>query len=677
MIGGYENVIALPSMGVFDTSMMQADIAAAREQYNQARDDYKEFIKTYGDFYSPIAADNEDYYNMTKGAAQNLINQYGGNLLRSAEGRAAISRLIAETNTAALGQIKANAANYQQYLQNIQKAKMDGTYSKALEDMELAELGLDPNSWRTIDPKTGQTREWNRLGPSKYQDLNQLTSHFVDALQPTDLGRVAGKRFTNWFGISDEQLDNAFPAIYSSLAQTNNGRLFINQAQQKAMALKPDATPEELQQLTMQILKSDVRSANQEKLAKRQVIDEEGKALFEASEARKIANIRANSSRGSKSPTQSVGFSAMTAFNSGMKYAQAQARVTDKQKVESLASGFDYINKYLLSQGAKAHIWIDGKKIDYKEAKRLSDYYSKYGDYETNEKSKQQLIRNGVLDKDGNFTSKFATKYEFIRRLKCGDLVPDKNGAYTISANQNKTAGEYNQYTLPVTTSAQAQTLMSLMTGSDKPSTYDPTLGSTWNVNLGAGGWNFTNRRMSQVAGFSRESKATQKFREYLIGNRIVAHAPDASSITSYGKIPNVINRGSQDFDVSGQFMIRMSDILPFFKQMHYSEAQQKQFLKSMGMAITDRTGKTVGEKQVKWYDETDANKFSYKSLRAEMPENQQYVIVDLTRTIPNQGYTDAMIDAEYAKNAYTGGNAYKDREDDQIQSLISSGLLQ
>ena len=50
MIYGQDEPVALPVMDLYDTGMMQMYVNAARDQYLQARDDQKEFLKTYGDF---------------------------------------------------------------------------------------------------------------------------------------------------------------------------------------------------------------------------------------------------------------------------------------------------------------------------------------------------------------------------------------------------------------------------------------------------------------------------------------------------------------------------------------------------------------------------------------------------------------------------------------------------
>lgn len=54
MIYGQDEPMLFPVADLYDSGMMQMYINAAKEQYNQNREDMKEFMKTYGDFMSPL-----------------------------------------------------------------------------------------------------------------------------------------------------------------------------------------------------------------------------------------------------------------------------------------------------------------------------------------------------------------------------------------------------------------------------------------------------------------------------------------------------------------------------------------------------------------------------------------------------------------------------------------------
>lgn len=96
----YDEPVAVPIIDLLDSNMMSQYISAAREQYNQAVQDQKEFAKEFGELYSPSYDLNKAYYDQTKGRVNKAIDylyQNGIDPLRSAEGRAYIQKIIRET----------------------------------------------------------------------------------------------------------------------------------------------------------------------------------------------------------------------------------------------------------------------------------------------------------------------------------------------------------------------------------------------------------------------------------------------------------------------------------------------------------------------------------------------------------------------------------------------------
>ena len=64
----YDEPVAVPIIDLLDSSMMSQYISAAREQYNQAVQDQKEFAKEFGELYGPNANVNKEFYDITRGA---------------------------------------------------------------------------------------------------------------------------------------------------------------------------------------------------------------------------------------------------------------------------------------------------------------------------------------------------------------------------------------------------------------------------------------------------------------------------------------------------------------------------------------------------------------------------------------------------------------------------------
>ena len=97
MIGMYDEPVAVPIIDLLDSSMMSQYISAAREQYNQAVQDQKEFAKEFGELYGPNANINKQFYDYTRGAVNkdlDYLYQNGIDPLRSAEGERIQQRLL-------------------------------------------------------------------------------------------------------------------------------------------------------------------------------------------------------------------------------------------------------------------------------------------------------------------------------------------------------------------------------------------------------------------------------------------------------------------------------------------------------------------------------------------------------------------------------------------------------
>ena len=114
----YDEPVAVPIIDLLDSNMMSQYINAAREQYNQAVQDQKEFAKEFGELYSPNANINKQFYEQTRGAVNkglDYLYQNGIDPLRSAEGRAYIAKIIRERPYAEIANLKAQNESMKTY----------------------------------------------------------------------------------------------------------------------------------------------------------------------------------------------------------------------------------------------------------------------------------------------------------------------------------------------------------------------------------------------------------------------------------------------------------------------------------------------------------------------------------------------------------------------------------
>lgn len=257
MIYGQDEPVALPVMDLYDTGMMQMYVNAARDQYLQAREDQKEFLKTYGDFLSPIQNDMNYWYNNTINPVNKMMNEAaerGIDLTRSTEGRALLARTLNNLPYAELAKVRQSAKDADQYLKNRAELESKGLWSPEYENWILKQEGL-PNFENWDSTKNGV---WNRISPAAYQDLNSATKHWYDQLKDSYIETKDGY---DWFGVTKGDLEKTTASNLSDFVGGNLGKFFLEKAKQELMR-EGNANPTVAQQLDR--LKSNIVVANKE-----------------------------------------------------------------------------------------------------------------------------------------------------------------------------------------------------------------------------------------------------------------------------------------------------------------------------------------------------------------------------------------------------------------------------
>lgn len=257
MIYGQDEPVALPVMDLYDTGMMQMYVNAARDQYLQAREDQKEFLKTYGDFLSPIQNDMNYWYNNTINPVNKMMNEAaerGIDLTRSTEGRALLARTLNNLPYAELAKVRQSAKDADQYLKNRAELESKGLWSPEYENWILKQEGL-PSFENWDSTKNGV---WNRISPAAYQDLNSATKHWYDQLKDSYIETKDGY---DWFGITKGDLEKTTASNLSDFVGGNLGKFFLEKAKQELIR-EGNANPTVAQQLDR--LKSNIVVANKE-----------------------------------------------------------------------------------------------------------------------------------------------------------------------------------------------------------------------------------------------------------------------------------------------------------------------------------------------------------------------------------------------------------------------------
>lgn len=257
MLYAYDNWVQLPTKDIYDTQMMAMAINAAKDMYEKGQDEIKDFTKTYGDFMSPFAKDMERYGEMVGGVKDTINRMYAAGIdpLRSAEGRAILSRLTNSINPAEFNMMRANAKTGYAYLDAIQDLRKKGKYSEAQELFDIMQtggLGTDSegNSINTFENfSTAGRGGWNsftRTSPVEAATLQELTKSAYEGrtarlLSAADFNDPRLKGYTydpnyEWSGYLYSDLLKGAPGAVMSASADPRMAYFRNIAEQKVAA---------------------------------------------------------------------------------------------------------------------------------------------------------------------------------------------------------------------------------------------------------------------------------------------------------------------------------------------------------------------------------------------------------------------------------------------------------
>lgn len=184
---GLEKPVEYGRQQIFDPTTAQM-VLQAQDQYANAlyRDyvrgleDMKEFNKEYGNFMTPILAD-QDWYNKNvidkvRGTIQRMYDA-GIDPTRSAQGRAAISQLINSIDVGKVNMLRSSRDAANEYIKNRGLLEAKGLYNA---DLEERYLGHDLSRWDTI----GGGQIWDRTSPVEAKTLKELTESWYNNRTP-------------------------------------------------------------------------------------------------------------------------------------------------------------------------------------------------------------------------------------------------------------------------------------------------------------------------------------------------------------------------------------------------------------------------------------------------------------------------------------------------------------
>lgn len=234
----YDEPVAVPILDILDSGMMSQYISAAREQYNQALQEQKDFAKEFGELYGPNSNINKQFYDATRGAVNkglDYLYQNGIDPLRSAEGRAYIAKIIRERPYAEIANLKAQNESMKTYQKYRAEAMRNGTY-----DPDFEKFALGGKTLETWDPSTDGM--WTREAPSKYSSLKDWTSNLFDNMQleyDPELTKQAGGLY-QVYSKSPKKMQQILDANIKDMTKSDLGRYYLDMYGGDIDALKAD-----------------------------------------------------------------------------------------------------------------------------------------------------------------------------------------------------------------------------------------------------------------------------------------------------------------------------------------------------------------------------------------------------------------------------------------------------
>ena len=213
---GLEKPVEYGAQQIFDPTMANMVLQtqkqyndAARQEFYRGLQDIKDFQKEYGDFITPILADQDWYNKNVTGRVRDFINgayERGIDLTRSPEGRAAITQLINSIPVGEVAKLRSSAKAAEEYLKNRGKLEAAGLYNP---DLEERYLGYNLANWDTL----GGGKIWDRVSPTEAKTLKEATEAWYNNRTPEMLTEADVKSFGlnydpryNYTGFADRHL---------------------------------------------------------------------------------------------------------------------------------------------------------------------------------------------------------------------------------------------------------------------------------------------------------------------------------------------------------------------------------------------------------------------------------------------------------------------------------------
>ena len=195
--------------------------ATQRAAVDQAIRDVSAAVQTFGEFRSPSRVDTENYYNMTIGRMQDLLDevQYNPDSIKDASFRSRLYGRINSLDYTGLSLLRESANNLRQGLAMRAEMEAIGLYNEAWDDSNI-------DQYDTL----GRGAVFTDITPVAYMNANQLSNPYFDNLAKGTIGTTwkDGAKYVIT-GNTIDDLRAVADARYSDIVNTPQGQKYYQQ----------------------------------------------------------------------------------------------------------------------------------------------------------------------------------------------------------------------------------------------------------------------------------------------------------------------------------------------------------------------------------------------------------------------------------------------------------------
>ena len=265
--------------------------ASAKADVEKATQDLSSSLEKWSQFKSPSAKDTQRFYDLTVGKLKGTIEDLASNpdLLKSAEGRYRLQSQLNNLDYNTLSQIKQSSENLTTRQRAVAEMQAQGKYNQNWDDINI-------NNW-----DTAQQGIMGNLAPLEYQSVRQLSDPYYSKLKPGRLGTKRDKTtglYYDYTGNTIQELETVADTSYNDIANTPQGKMYINQ-NLRTMGIDPNTATQEQLKVANDMFRKQIVDSNIYRTIAQQGELNTGMLQLQ------IANIRADAARDArKKPTK-------------------------------------------------------------------------------------------------------------------------------------------------------------------------------------------------------------------------------------------------------------------------------------------------------------------------------------------------------------------------------------